>query len=187
MRPRFASLLGWAGSLAVVVLAVVASQSPSLQEIEVWLTHHQPWLLVLTGSVAFCGFLLLIGGVLSLTRSEGDTIDHAGVEELFRRNRSLVGWPHLWRASIYRIKGRTEGAGADDVFSLSELKDAHRVGRLWRESNWRRRLIVLAGGLMLLSGGMSAAIVIAPTPIKLILGVAMIYAWVRLLWGLRTI
>jgi hypothetical protein len=67
--------------------------------------------------------------------------------------------------------------------SFSAVKQAWRL-RSWRYARqWRILFVMMGGALLLLVGLFGLICVIAPPGIKLLFGVAMLYALVRTAWG----
>lgn len=77
----------------------------------------------------------------------------------------------------------TERRTKSEGFTLQALKKAWHSGAWRRERLWRRRFIVTAGGLMLFFGMFSSFFLIGPPSVKLLTGIAIIYALVCLTWA----
>ena len=179
-------VLPWVGMLAIVFLAVIIGEAfPPLKGLERFLKAHQFPFLAATIGLTAVGFVLMMGGILDLLMAQGAPMSREEVEELHRETRDLGARPYIWRASMYRIWGKTAGAQAHEEFSLHAMKDAWRTGAWRRDAQWRRRFVTTAGGLMLVCGGLSFVFVIVPAGIKLLIGGAMLYAFVRLARSLR--
>jgi hypothetical protein len=178
------SIFGWSAMFALLVLAIVVSETvPLVKDLESLIKQHEFWLLVGTGGMAVLGFVLFMGGGLDMLMTQGEPMSHEEVEDLDRSNRDLAAQPYTWRASTSRIWGKTSGGEVYDEFSFRSMKDAWRTGAWWRSSQWRQRLVITAGGLLMIFGGFGLAFVLAPASIKLLVGGAMLYALARLTWG----
>ncbi|MDQ4078726.1 MAG: hypothetical protein M3220_21100 [Chloroflexota bacterium] len=92
--------------------------------------------------------------------------------------------PNVSHTSTYRHWGRTIVGQAHDEFSFQEMKAAWRTGAWREETCWRRRFITTLGGLLALFGLFSILFVLGGAWLKLLVGGAMLYAFVRLGWSL---
>lgn len=163
------------------VLAAVLTAVPGVDRVEKYLEVHQRMLLLITGGVAFLGFVVFMGAILDLLIVSGQPMSHAEVED--QAARGQVWRPSAWKASRYRIRGRTAGVQAHGEFRLTDLKAAWRSGAVWRDATWRRNLAVTAGALTMGLGLFAVMFVLVPLPIKLIIAAAVTYATVRLAGG----
>jgi hypothetical protein len=184
-----AELLQWVRMVAVAlglvlvasVLAGVLTAIPGVSRADEYIHAHQRGLLLITGGVALLGFVVFMGAILDLLIVSGQPMSHAEVEDQAARLR--VWQPSAWKASKYRIRGRTGGTQAHTEFNLTELKAAWRNGAAWRDPPWRRNLAVTAGALTMGLGLFAILFVISPLPIKLIIAGAVGYASTRLVGG----
>jgi len=110
-------------------------------------------------------------------------LSHAEAENVGRSVRTPAR-PAAWRATQYRVFGTAEGRRGDDSFRLTDLKAAWRNGMIWRDAEWRRRLVTMIGALLLVLGIFGVLIVVGPPWIKVLLAAALLYASVRLCWGM---
>ncbi|MDQ4078901.1 MAG: hypothetical protein M3220_22000 [Chloroflexota bacterium] len=178
------NVLGWSGILAIVLLTAILSETvPLLQDLDAFIAQHKSPLLIATIGMSAIGFVLMIGGILHMILLEGTpTSDEAG-EALSRGNRDREAVPDVWPTSTYHRWSRTIGGQAHDEFSFQEMKAAWRTGAWREETRWRRRFITTLGGLLAVFGLFSILFVIGEAWLKLLVGGAMLYAFVRLGWA----
>lgn len=170
--------------LALVFVAVILGELPLVQSFAQFIDQHEFWLTVVTGGISALGVLLFMGGLLDLIMTHGEPMSHEDVEDLSRRVQ-LAARPATWRASTYRIWGKTAGAEAYDEFSLRAMKEAWRNGMWRRETAWRRRFVTAVGGLMTVAGLFGFFFVLGPPSIKIFTAGALLYALGRTAWSFR--
>ena len=178
------NLLGWAKMFGLVLLAIILAEAfKPLKALEQLVKQHESVLLAGTIGMAVLGFVIFMGSILTLIMNQGEPMSHREVEDSSRRIRDQAAWPYTWRASAYRVFGKTAGRQADDEFSFHEMKEAWHTGAWLRNSEWRRRFITTAGGLLLVFGIFGIIFVVGPAWIKLFAGGAALYALGRTAWG----
>lgn len=178
-------ILRRAMQLGVLVLVLVASEAiPGMNNLNRFMTLHEPALLIWSISLAALGFVLLMGGALSFAMG-GQQMSHSEVEDLSRRrfNDSNMLPTVLWRESAYRIAGFTVGFQGEDQASFEEVKRAWRTGAWLREPRWRRNFVMGAGGILVFFGGFSTVFVLGPSYIRIVAAGVVAYALVRMVWA----
>lgn len=177
--------VSWGIMIALVFVAMVLGELPPLKALEAWMEPRETPLLVVVGSVAALGFVLLMGGVIHLVLTAGQPMSHAEAEEFARRTRDAAAGPAAARRSAYLIRGKTLGTRGSIEVSFSEVKEAWRAGA-WRWSlRWRQVFVMFTGGLLLTFGLFALFLVAGPAWVKLLVGAAMAYAAVMLVRGFR--
>ena len=172
--------------LGLVLVAAILGELPLMQSFAQFINQYEFWLTVVTGGIGALGFLLFMGGLLDLIMTQGEPMSHEDVEDLSRRVQQAAR-PATWRASTYRIWGKTAGAEAYDVFSLRAMKEAWRNG-MWRhETVWRRRFVTAVGGVMTVAGLFGFLFVLGPPSIKILTSGALLYALGRTAWSFRQV
>jgi hypothetical protein len=174
-------LRNFATMLAILFVALVLGESvPALKALDRLVTRHESALLAITIGMAFIGFVLFMGGILSrIFGGAGRAMSHSDVEDL-RSVRQAPGGGSVARASAYRFSGRSAGSSFHDQFSLKEAKAAWREGA-WRTSpRWRANFVVMAGVLLFTVGLFGIFVVTGPAGIKLLFAAALLYAGVRI-------
>jgi hypothetical protein len=79
---------------------------------------------------------------------------------------------------------RARGTEVKDVATFAEVKAAFRA-RAWQlDGTWRRFFAMMLGALLLALALFGTAVVLGPAPVKLLFAGAMLYAALRLAWGL---
>jgi hypothetical protein len=168
----------------VFCAAVLAELLPGLKPLDAWMLGNELLLLAITGGTAAFGVFLLLGSVLSLLMQGGAPMSHGEIENHQRSMRDSFAGPQAWRASSYRLLGRGAGSQGHDEFSFSQLKAAFASGAVLRTPLWRRRVCAICGGMLMFFGVFGVVFVLAPMPVKLIVGAAVAYACVRIAWGM---
>lgn len=178
------ALLGWGKVLAVILLAIILGEAfKPIKDLEQILKQYEVVLLSVTIGMTALGVILLMGGIFFLILTQGKPMSHEEVEELARRERTLRGVPYTWRRVTYRIKGLTGGRKAHEEWSFREMKEAWRTGTWRTDKLWRRRFVAFAGGLMTVFGAFGSGFVVGPPAVILLVGGALLYAAVRLVWA----
>jgi hypothetical protein len=126
---------------------------------------------------------LMMGGILKLLMDQDQPLGHAGVDDVERSVR-LAARPAAWRASSYRVWGRTGGRQGSEQFTLGQLKAAWRSGAVRCDRVWARRFVTALGALMFMIGLLGSFIVLGPGWVKVLLAGALLYALGRIGWGL---
>lgn len=166
---------------AIFIGAVISAIPPLPGWFEMVDANQTPWLVV-TGSAAVLGFVLMMGGILDLIMAQDRTLPHEEAEDVERSVR-MAARPASWRARSYRVWGRATGREGSDQFTFREMKQAWQNGAWRRETIWRRRYITAFGALLLTIGIFGVAFTLGPPPIKAIVGGALLYAAVMLMRG----
>jgi hypothetical protein len=169
-------------ALVLVFMTAVIAELPPVKDLVGLITRHQEGLLVTVVAILSLGFLIFMGGILSLLMAQGEPMGRADVEDQ-ARSVHMASRPAAWRASAYRFRGKSAGRQGSDAFSFRELKDAWRRGLVWRDPSWRRRLVIVAGGLSMAFGLLGLFVAIGPPWLKVLVGAAMLYALARITWG----
>jgi hypothetical protein len=184
----FARWAAWIAAVlaAIFVAGVIGELTPPLKALDAWMTDERVPLVWVTGGTALLGLLVMLGGIMAVIRARGDArrLDHTGVENVARSVYDAQRAPRFWRTSTYGIRGLTWGAAGDDEYSFRELKEAFAGGAILREKLWRRRLVAMLGAALLFFGVCGLAIVLTPLALKILLAAAVLYAVVRITWGL---
>jgi hypothetical protein len=165
----------------IVALAIIGigEALPPMQRLHSWVELHQRQILWITIPLLVVGFVLFMGGSIHLVLTRGTPMSRKEIDALTARTRMLAREPALWRGSVYRTRGIAVGSGAEEVFSIAEVKTAWHI-RAWEVSpRWRRRFAVLIGVALFGTGLFATLFVFAPAGIQLLLAGAWIYAAVR--------
>ena len=180
-------MIGWIktilSALGVVFIAAVIGAVPPLPSFFAWVDVHQTTIAIGTGALAFAGLMLMMGGIIDLIMSQDRSLSHAEAEDVERSVR-MAAQPVTWRATTYRVWGKAAGSEGSDQFSFADLKRAWRRGVLWRNTAWRRRIIIATGALMMTVGILGTCFTVFPAPIKVLTALALLYVMVRIVWGL---
>lgn len=164
-------------ALALIVIAL-GEALPPLQSLHAWTAAHQRPILTVTIAVAAAGFVLLMWMAIHLVLFGDQPATRQEIEAL--ASRRLTARPALWRGSAHRAGGLLAvGAQGEDSATFSEVKEAWGL-RAWRVSpRWRRIFAGLFGVAFLATGLFGTAFALAPAGLQLLLGGALLYAWVR--------
>jgi hypothetical protein len=166
---------------AIFVGAVVSEIPPFPGWFQLVDANQTAWLLV-TGGSAVLGLVLMMGGILDLIMAQDRPLTHEEAEDVERSVR-MAAQPVTWRTTSYRVWGRATGREGSDEFTFREMKQAWRSG-IWRsETVWRRRFITATGAALLTIGLFGIVFTLGPSPIKAIVGAALLYAWAMLARG----
>ena len=165
---------GWLGPAALVVVAIVLSEVPGIQQAGQMIDDHRGPLFAATIGLAAFGFTVFMGGILSMLMASGDAMTHDEVEAAIGQRR-FAGQPSVWRASAHRVFGAAAGQQASGEASFAGIKDAWRTGEWRRDTQWRRLFLVGAGAVMLVYGLLGLFLVIGPVHIKVLFAGAMAY------------
>ena len=168
--------------IALAFVCAVLAELPPIEGLVELVDRHRSTLLVPVVGVLSLGFLLFMGGVLALLFEQGEPMTHSDVENQARSVR-FGRRPAAWRASTYRLRGKGAGVAGEDRFTFAELKHALRSGLVRRDPVWRRRLVVVIGGLSTSLGLMGVFVVIGPPWVKVLFAAASIFALFSFLRG----
>jgi hypothetical protein len=182
-RSRPLKLLVNAGvGVVLAFVCAVLAEIPPIKLLVDLADEHRSTLLVPTIAVLTVGFVLFMGGVLSLVFEQGAPMSYADVEDHVRSVR-LAARPVAWRASRFRLRGKGAGASGEDRFTFRELKDAWRSGRLLRDRVWRRRLVTVVGGFAMSFGLLGLFVAIGPPWVKVLFAALTIFLLVSISRG----
>jgi hypothetical protein len=168
--------------IGLLLAAIVLAEAPPFAAAAAWIDDRERPLLIATGAILLLGFVLFFAGILKLLIDHGEPMSHTDIEDVERSVR-MAPQPVAWRASAYRVIGSAAGRRGDESFKLGELKAAWRSGAVWRDPQWRRRAITVAGALLLVLGIFGGGVVIGPPWLKVLCAGALCYAFGRLGWG----
>jgi hypothetical protein len=168
--------------IGLLLAAIVLAEAPPFAAAAAWIDARERPLLIAIGAILLLGCALFFGGILKLLIDRGEPLSHADVEDVERSVR-MAAQPVAWRASTYRVIGSAAGRQGAESFNLRELKAALRAGAVWRDPEWRRRAVVVAGALLLVIGIFGGGVVVGPPWLKMLLAGALGYAFGRLGWG----
>ncbi len=168
--------------IGLLLAAIVLAEAPPFAAAAAWVDAHERPLLIAIGAIVLLGFALFFAGIFKLLIDRGEPLSHADVEDAERSVR-MAAQPVAWRASSYRVIGSAAGRQGAESFNLGELKAALRSGAAWRDPDWRRRAVTVAGALLLVIGIFGGGVVIGPPWLKVLLAGALGYAFARLGWG----
>ena len=177
------TLLGLAVMLAIVFAAAVIAEIPTIRELGAAIDARKGMLTVVTAGMLIAGFLLFMGGILWLIVAQGRPMSQGEIEDTARSVR-MEAQPTTWRAGSYRIFGAAIGREAADSFSAREIGPVLRQGLLFHDPVWRRRLVVLAGVVLMVPGLCGLFVVIGPNWLKVLMSGALIYMAYRIVRGL---
>ncbi len=165
---------GWIGPAALVVLAIVLSEVPGIQQAGQMIDAHREPLFAATIGLAALGFTVFMGGILSLLMASGNAMSHEEIETAIGARR-FAGQPSIWRASAHRVFGAATGRQASGEASFAGIKDAWRTGEWRRDTQWRRLSVIAAGAIMLFYGIFGLLLIAGPMHIKVLMAGAMAY------------
>jgi len=169
-------------AMGAIVIGAVIGEIPPLPR---WFAsvdaHHSVWLLA-TGSAAFIGFALMMGGILALVMSRDVPLGHGDAEDVTRSVR-MAPLPVAFRSTAYRVRGDAHGRSGDDQFSFREMKNAWRAGAWRRDPVWRRRFLTTAGALCMTIGLFGVVFTLGPSPVRVIVSTALLYAAYKTVQG----
>ena len=181
-RPRSAvrSMVGWALTLAAVLALRVASDHMGpLQALHRALSERHTPLVVLTASLTALGFVLTFGPFfLMMLAGEGRPMTRG--ESLDMSRRGVIGWRPGW--SIYGFVGELRGTEMADAWSFAEMKQSLRTGSWRSDPKLRRRLISFIGMMLMIFAGFGIGFVAGPAWLTLLIGIALFYTAVRIVW-----
>jgi hypothetical protein len=180
---RIPDVLSWAGTLAIVLAAMVLGTLPPFQRFHVWTTGHQRALLWVTIPMGAVGFVLFMGGIIHLVLTQGRPMRRQEIDEMEQRRRKLRAGPAVWSGYRYRTFGLAVGAQAEEGATFSEIKDAWRT-RAWEFSpRWRRMFLLMLGVALLVVGLFGSLFAIAPAGVQILIAAALVYSAVRAVIG----
>ena len=171
------AFLQWFATLVLALIVIIGADSiPALKRIDTLANLHRRPLVATTLGIAILGWLIFMGSLIYYSVKDGRALSTEEVEETAKqvkyRNASF---------STYRFRGKTWGKGFEDSFSFAEAK---RAGKgWWKDPRWRRNFVVGGGALIMGLGLFGLLGVLGPIGTKVLLGGAMLYAGVRLVWA----
>ena len=171
--------------IGIIALSAASKHVAVLQMAEQALSRNRNVLLAFLIPVAAFGFMLLMGGCVLLLYDNGKPMSHTEVEEQGRINRNLRAAPYVERWSTYRIFGKTEGRQFSEQLPLRDFKLAWQSGAWRHDTIWKKRFVLIGGGLMMVFAGLAAVAVVAPIAFSLLCAAFLFYAAVRMIWALR--
>lgn len=177
------ALLGLAVMLAIVFAAAVIAEIPAVKELGAAIDARKGILTAVMAGILIAGFVLFMGGIIWLIVAKGKPMTQGEIEDIARSVR-MEAQPTTWRAGSYRISGAAIGREAADSFSAREIGPALRQGLLFHDPVWRRRLVVLAGVVLMVPGLFGFFVVIGPNWLKILMSGALIYMALRIVRGL---
>ncbi len=176
---------GWLGSLALVFLAILLAEifkGPIARFEALLARHHGAMQWSLIGATAG-GLLLFVAAAIYLGR-RGVSMGPEEVEEMLRKNRETMAGPAAYRRWRYSFYGQSAGRGFDVEISFRQLKEVLRQPGWWRDPTSLSVIGAIAGGLLMVFGGLSLFVFYGPPWLKVLIGGWMLYALVRTTWGL---
>jgi hypothetical protein len=174
---------GWTAMFGLLLVAAVIAElpfvTPWIQTIDE--THDR--LLGVAAGVAAFGFVVFMGGILSMLMASGDPLTHEEVEATLSRQRGM-GEPAVWRASAHRVIGTAVGRRAANEATFAGMKEAFRSGEWRRDPQWRRLFVITFGAALLFYGLFGLFVVVGPPLVKVLMTGAMIYVTGMIAYGL---
>jgi hypothetical protein len=116
---------------------------------------------------------------------KGKPMSHTEVEEQYRITPSVRATPYAARWSSYRILGKAEGRHFSEELPVRDFKLAWQSGAWRHDATWKKRFVLIGGGLMMVFAGLAAVAVVAPIAYSLLCAAFLFYAAVRMIWALR--
>ena len=168
-------IMGFMGSAALVLLAIVLSEVPVIREAARMIDEYRQPLLFAAVGLAACGFALFMGGVLSMLMASGTPMTHDQIEGAISQ-RQGIGEPAVWRSAAHRVFGPAAGQQGSYEASFAGVKDAWATGEWRRDPLWRRFFMIALGAMMLGFGMFGAMIAAGPNYLKVLLFGALAYA-----------
>lgn len=168
-------LLGWAQMFGLLLLAIVLSELPGINQAGQMIDRHREPLLGLALGLTALGFTVLMGGILSMLMASGEPMTHQEIEGAISQRRR-AGEPAVWRVSAHRVFGAAAGQQASSETSFAGMKDAWRSGEWCRDAQWRRLFLAASGAGLLFYGLFGLFLVIGSGPIKVLVAGVMVYA-----------
>jgi hypothetical protein len=133
-------------------------------------------------------FLALAREIEPLQRLDGLTREYQDVLMRIAIGTAALGWLIFMVSIIYMVvipdlRKRRAPRRIQSGFTFSAIKRALRRGSFWREEEYRFLFFIASGALTMCIGLFSIAFVMGEPGVKLIVGIAVVYAIVRLVWG----
>ena len=174
------SAVGGALTLAAVLALRLASDHMGpLQSFHRILSRYRLPLVVCTISLTVVGFLVTFGPFfLMMLAGEGRPMTRGESLELSRRG--AIGWRPGW--SIYGFVGELRGTEMADAWSFAEMKQSLRTGSWRSDPKVRGRLISFIGMMLMIFAGFGIGFVAGPAWLTLLIGIALFYTAVRIVW-----
>jgi hypothetical protein len=122
-------------------------------------------LFAIAAGVTTLGFVMMMGGILSMLMASEDPLEPAESD------------------ASSRVFGAAASAQVANEASFAGMKAAFRSGEWWADPQWRRLFIAGGGALLLFYGMFSLAFVLAPGPIRVLAAAAILYATAMTGWG----
>ena len=165
---------------AFVALSIVFAPyiEPLKQFSDDLVAHPQPYLGVTIAMTVIGVVLFIVVGIVTAFRSGRRMTDS---EARAYASASL----RIPNYAFYRgyFRGKAVGQQVENSNSFRQIKHAFRSGEWLRDAGWRRFLLSFAAGMLWVFGGFGIAFVLGPPAIKLIVGAALIYVFMRLTWA----
>jgi hypothetical protein len=120
-----------------------------------------------------------MGAVLYRIRTGGGSLRRHEIEASVKSVKDSQAAPYFGRVSRYVIPKRSWGAGFSDEVSIGQFKAAWRQALWLKDSRWRGLFLMGLGATLMVLGAFGAIIVLCPPGLKLLVGIALIYAAVR--------
>lgn len=174
---------GWTAMAALVIAAIVIAEVPAIKQVDQAIGANQPLLLGMAIAATAAGFVLFMGGIISMLMAGGEAMDHQEIETSAASIRDAASRPYVWRASAFRIPGAAEGRQVANETTIAGMKGAWRSGDWRRDPDWRRIFVVATGAAMLAYGLFGIFIVTGPPYLKVLLGAALAFATLSIVRG----
>lgn len=169
-------------ALVLVFVAAVIAEVPPAKSLVLLIAEERKSLIAPVVGLLSLGFLLFMGGIISMIQEKGEPLGRAELDDHARSIR-FAATPAAWRATRYRFRGKGAGSSADESYTFRELKDAWRRGLVRRDPGWRRRAVTLVGALAMSFGLFSLFVVIGPPWLKVLFIGVMLYVSFKLARG----
>jgi hypothetical protein len=135
-------------------------------------------------AVAVGAFLAFMAGVVRFALASGRPMTREEMESQISGTR-LIGAPNRRGVFRTRLAGEAVGRQAEETLTLAGIKRAWRA-HAWRGSpRWQGVFLMLGGGVLMVFAGLAIGAAAGPLAIRLLAGVAGLYAAVRLVIAWR--
>ena len=171
-----------ATSAALVFLALWAMRVPQDAYAAVAAPQNVPATLAI--ALGASGFVLFMIGAVRLALGVGRPMTREQFEGA-AASRMVQSTPAVYRRGKAWRGGRAEGVSGEMTFTVGDLREGLRSGRVWSDPRLKTAFMMTVGVVAALVGGIGATFVLGSTSTRVIVGLVLAVAIVQATLGIR--